>query len=123
MTGPDLPREGKIVEATVHEATPVTVSGAAGEIPSEDSIPSFTLGIGNEPKIAKAHGGNQARTIIGDSDLKLVATAKVVDTSSPPCTKEAEPVTRLRRRRERSSRNLSVLGADVSASGYWGFKP
>jgi hypothetical protein len=101
VTGPDLPPEGKIVEDTVFEAKPVTVSGAAGEtksVPSEDSIPSshFTLVgfFGNNPKIAKAHGGTQARVIGRQSDLKLVATAKVVDTSSPPCTKEAEPVTK-----------------------------
>ena len=100
VTGPDLPPEGKIVEATVFEAKPVTVSGAAGEtksVDSEGSIPSshFTMGFfGNNPKIAKAHGGTQARVIGGTPDLKLVATAKVVDTSSPPCTKEAEPVTK-----------------------------
>jgi hypothetical protein len=101
VTGPDLPPEGKIVEATVFEAKPVTVSGAAGEtksVPSEGSIPSFHFTLrfffGNNPKIAEAHGGTQAREIGRQSDLKLVATAKVVDTSSPPCTKEAEPVTK-----------------------------
>ena len=102
VTGPKLPPGGKIVEAPIHEKT-VTVSGAAGRtksVSNEDSISDRTLTtLRNHPEIAKAHGGTEARIITLDSDLKsvdpkLVATAKVVDTSSPACTKEAEPVTK-----------------------------
>jgi hypothetical protein len=96
VSGPNIPPGGKTVEAPIHEKT-VTVSGAAGEtksVPNQDSIRVSVMdSFANHPKIAKAHGGTQARVIGGQSDLKLVATAKVVDTSSP-CTNEAEPVTK-----------------------------